>query len=769
MKSLGRLAGILLALTFLMPFSSGLKAQSQGTVNLKFTVKDNQGRPMVDTPVEFIEINSRKQIIKKTNAEGTVTQTFNEGRYWQINVKDIRNFYFWQFEVTPGKRMNLNKRVTYDFDRYARETRPAVDRKQLLLKTIPQKLNVDARPDKENGIVKLQIKKSKTEVLPNFPVSLTCYKLHKTFTAKTNPAGYATFQVPINQEYEIDIDGINSYEYVDLPNKPMWRQTKTFIYSPTIVKEKVVRDTVEQFLTPDQKGTSGSVIAAITFKGGPDKVWRNEPVFLEVLGEKKWYRGKTDQNGQVRFLLPKGKRYMIHGRYEFDLDVVDLRRRRGIGYSNKSVVYRPKEKYQYPEKYIPNPTQLVVDAFQNFLEKQYANLKPADAVSSNIQFGGPINALSKEAVLRLAFVSDAEGAKDLAPPLNISLVIDKSGSMSGHDRIDQLKLSLIEFVKRLRPNDIISLVIFEDFETVLVPAKAVGNSKARLIQLIERIEADGGTDIFEGLKAGYSELQKNYKSNYTNRLILLTDGYDGTPIEDFAKLQEPYTAKGMECSAVGVGEDYNLALLQLLATKGGGFIEHVGDARGIQEVFLKQIGSMLYPVAKNVTVDVTYNKHLQYKQLYGFPVKERSGNHLKIKLKNAYNGLNQLAFLRFNLIDPTPEIVNQPVVVKVRYTDIRTKKVVETVTEVKLEWSEASGELELLAAQNEKKMYTIAVMNQSLKAMSDKFHSGDLAGARTALEDGLATLKKVNPNSDEDLASLREELEKYLDILVNQR
>lgn len=769
MKSFGRMAGFVLVLMLFAQFGTELQAQSNGTVNLNLTLKDNQGKPLVDTPVEFIEINSRKQIIKNTGPDGSVSQTFDEGRYWQINVKDIRDYYFWQFEVTPGKKMTLSKRVTYDFDNYARETRPAVDRKQLLLKTVPQKLSVDATPDKENGIVKLQVMQSKTEVLANFPIALTCYKLHKTFTATTNPAGYATFKVPIGQEYEIDIDGIDSYEYVDLPNKPMWRQTKSFIYAPTIVKEKIVRDTVEQFLTLDQTGTSGSVIANITFKGGPDKIWRNEPVFLEVLGEKRVYRGKTDQNGQVTFLLPKGKRYMIHGRYEFDLDVIDLRRRRGIGYSNKSVTYRPQEKYQYPEKFIPNPEQLVVDAFDKFLTNLYPMLSPEDAISPNIKFGGPINAQSKEAVLRLAFVSDADGSKDLAPPLNIALVIDKSGSMSGHDRIDQLKLSLVEFVQRLRPTDIVSLVIFEGFETVLIPAKPIGNDKAHLIQLIERIEANGGTDIFKGLKAGYAELQKSYNSKYTNRLILLTDGYDGTPIEDFVGLQKPFTEKGIECSAVGVGQDYNMALLQILATAGGGFMEHVGDAMGMRDVFLKQIGSMLYPVATDVTVEVSYNKHLQYKQLYGFPVKERSGNRLKIKLKNAYAGLNQLAFLRFNVIDPKPEIVAEPVTVKIRYTDLRTKSVVEKVTEVKLEWSEATGELELLAEAQEKKMYTIAVMNQSLKAMSDKFHSGDLAGARTALEDGLASLKKVNPKSDEDLDKLREELEKYLDILVNQR
>jgi Mg-chelatase subunit ChlD len=523
-------------------------------------------------------------------------------------------------------------------------------------------------------------------------------------------------------------------------------------------------------LDPAQEGTSGSVIAHVTLKGGPDGVWRNERVYLEVLGEHKWYRGKTDQNGQVTFLLPKGKKYMIHGTFEFDLDVLDLRRRRGIGYSNKTVRYTPQEKYQYPERFIPKPEQLVVDAFSRYLEKQFTPPANDNAVNTLAQWGSPVNANSQEAVLRLAWVTGEEVDKAGAPPLNIALVIDKSGSMAGHDRIDQLKLSMLEFVAAMRKVDVISLIIFEDFETVLVPAQPIGEDKARILQLIERIEADGGTNIFKGLQAGYKEVQKNNKAGSTNRVILLTDGYDGTPVEDFVAMQKPYTAKGLECSAVGVGESYNLALLQQLATLGGGLLEHVGDARGMREAFVSQLNSVLYPIAKNLEVEITYNKHLEYKQLMGFPLTEKSGNRLKMKLKNMYAGLNQLAFIRFKVIQPDPSIQAEAVIIKLRYTDLRTGKVVEQITEAPLQWSEGSGELELQFAQNEKKMYAIAVMNASLKAMSDKFHAGDLAGAKAAINDGLASLQKTFPNTeDADLRALRYQLDSYLDVLVKQK
>lgn len=756
----------LLALTA----SHTLAQQPQGNLDFTLTLLDHQGKPMVATEVEFVETQTRERARKKTGAEGKLTHRFTTGRFWQINVLQVRDYFFWQFEVTPGRNSHMSKTITYDFKRYERETRPTVDRTQLALQTVPQTYGPDAKPTAGLGIVRLEISKASDQPLLNYPVAITCYKLRKTFTTKTNAAGIATFMVPLDQEYEIDMDAIHSFDYVDLPNLPGYRATRRFTYEPTVIKEKVVRDTVEQFLDPGQQGTSSAVIVHLTLRGGPDGAWRSEPIFLEVLGERRWYRGRTDQAGVATFLLPKGKKYMVHGRYERDLDVVDLSRRRGIGYSNKSVRYQPQDKYQFPEHYIPKPEQLVVDAFSKFLERQYPAPANDAAVNTLAQWATAINASSQEAILRLAWVAGQDAEKGLAPPLNLALVIDKSGSMAGHDRMDQLKLSLIDFVRSLRETDVLSLTIFEDFETVLFPAQPIGQDRARIIQLIERIEADGGTNILKGMTTGYQELQKHLKPQRTNRLILLTDGYDGTPVEDFIAMQKPHTARGMECSAVGVGEDYNAALLQQLATLGGGLLEHVGDARGMRAAFVDQLGAVLYPLAQDVQVEITFSKHLEYRQLMGYPLVEQASNRLRLRLKNVYAGLNQLAFLRFKVLDPTPAIQGEPVTIRLRYTDLRTRQVVEQTTQAPLQWTEGTGQLELQLEQQEKKMYAIAVMNASLKAMSDKFHSGDLTGAKAALNDGLASLQKTFPQAqDTDIATLKAQLEHYLDILVQQR
>jgi Ca-activated chloride channel family protein len=738
----------------------------QGQLDLELTVLDSKGKPLAQTEIEFLEIHARTRILKTTDAEGKVSLVLNSGRYWQINILEIRDYYFWQLELTPGRKSNLRKTITYSYERYERETRAPVDRVALGITKETQRYTVDQKATKEMSVIKLTVLKADDGPLANYPVALTCYALKKTFEARTNPAGIATFFVPKNQEYDIDIDGIESYNFVDIGNADFYTANKRITYEPTVVDEKMVRDTIVQKLPTGAAGTSARVFATVTLRGGPDGNWANEPVYLDELGSKKVYKGVTNLNGEIEFLLPKGKAYMIHGRYERDLDVIDLRRRRGVGYANKSVRYKPSDRLQFPEKYIPTPEALFITPFDRFITQQYPGPTDGSMIRGQFEWGNKINANSKEAVLKLAFTGGQSEELARATPLNISLVIDKSGSMAGHDRMDQLKLSLQAFVDQLRPEDVVSLITFEDFETVIIPAQKVGANKERFKHAIYMLEANGGTNIFKGLMEGYQQVSKNHKPGITNRVILLTDGYGVTPPSEILAAQKPYTEKGIECSAVGVGEDYNVALLQLLAT--GGLIEHVGESADLQRVFTREISSLLYPVAENVEVTVEFPARLKYKQLHGYPLAEKSSNRLKLKLRNFYRGLSQLALLHFTLENPDPSLEKEPVKVKLKYRDLAQKRTVETVTEVPLEWSDQGGNLLLMMEQHDQKILAIATMNQTLKVMSDAFAAGDVPKARKALEDGLAEFEKIYPHApDEDLKALRQEVQGYLDILAN--
>jgi hypothetical protein len=372
-------------------------------------------------------------------------------------------------------------------------------------------------------------------------------------------------------------------------------------------------------------------------------------------------------------------------------------------------------------------------------------------------------------VLNISLTASTSADMAKSKPLNVAFVVDKSGSMAGDERMGNLIKSLLAFVERLRPQDIVSLVVFDDVDMLVIPARAIGTEKRKVLDAIVRLEAGGGTYIAKGLSAGYKELMKNFLPAYSNRLILLSDGYGGEPVEETLGAQKPYAAKGAECTAVGIGEDYNVALLKQLASSGGGLIEHVGDPNKLQEVFLSQLSAVLYPSAQDLELEVNFNKHLEYTQFYGQKLVEQAPGRLRLKMKDMYSGLSQLAFIRFRVLNPQPGIQNEPVVLKVKYKNVSTGVIERLEEKIPLVWSEASGELELLFDENERKMYAVAVMNQSLKVMAEKFHTGDLQAAKAALTDALETLKKVYPGAgDEDLNALRNEMELYFDIIAKQ-
>lgn len=340
--------------------------------------------------------------------------------------------------------------------------------------------------------------------------------------------------------------------------------------------------------------------------------------------------------------------------------------------------------------------------------------------------------------------------------------------MAGYDRIENLKASLADFITHLRAKDIVSIVIFNGEHSTVIPAQEIGDDKQILLKEISRIDADGGTVIYTGLEEGYQQVQKNYKKNRTNRVVLLTDGYGSVRVDSIVSMSKTYNNLGIECSAVGVGEDYNFALLRLLASNGGGLINLVYDANNLNDAFTNEMKSVLAPVARNAKVEVIYNDKIVFSQLLGQEVIEKGTNKISMKLKDFYAGLDQHALVKFKLDKPSKEIENEPIIIKTRYFDLGANKVIESKIQAHLKWSDDDGRLELIIDQHEKKLYAIAIMNQTLKAMSDAFQNKDNETAKRVLKETIADIQDLYPEAKEtDVKKLYIQLEEYYAILAN--
>ena len=106
-------------------------------------------------------------------------------------------------------------------------------------------------------------------------------------------------------------------------------------------------------------------------------------------------------------------------------------------------------------------------------------------------------------------------------PLNLCLILDHSGSMNGRP-LETVKKAANRLVDKLQTGDRLSVVVFDHRAKVLIPNQFIDN-REQIKQQINRLTADGGTAIDEGMRLGIEELAKG-KQETVSQAFLLTDG-----------------------------------------------------------------------------------------------------------------------------------------------------------------------------------------------------------------------------------------------------
>ena len=157
-------------------------------------------------------------------------------------------------------------------------------------------------------------------------------------------------------------------------------------------------------------------------------------------------------------------------------------------------------------------------------------------------------------------------SKDKRAPVNVAIVLDKSGSMEG-DKIAKAKDAAIAAIGRLGSDDIVSVVAYDSTVQVIVPATKLSD-KESVIEQIRRIEAGGSTALFAGVSKGADELRKFLDKNRVNRVILLSDGLANVGPQspsELGALGASLMKEGISVSTMGLGLDYNEDLMTKLA------------------------------------------------------------------------------------------------------------------------------------------------------------------------------------------------------------
>jgi Ca-activated chloride channel homolog len=210
---------------------------------------------------------------------------------------------------------------------------------------------------------------------------------------------------------------------------------------------------------------------------------------------------------------------------------------------------------------------------------------------------------SSKAIVRLVLRPRADDPSQRIPA-NVALVVDTSGSMAGKP-LEDARAAALALVRSLTDDDKLSLVVFGSRAELLQPtAELDAETRASIEQKLAAMEARGTTDLAAGLTTGLEQVERALTPEGINRVVLVGDGIpnDATPIQG---LVDRARARGITITALGLGLDYDEALMGRIARGSGGKFHHVEDSTKVAGFLRDEVLRLQGSLAKNTVLELT--------------------------------------------------------------------------------------------------------------------------------------------------------------------
>lgn len=223
-------------------------------------------------------------------------------------------------------------------------------------------------------------------------------------------------------------------------------------------------------------------------------------------------------------------------------------------------------------------------------------------------------------------------------PLNLSLVIDRSGSMAGEKMRNAINAAKY-IVDQLGEGDFLSVVIYDSKVDLLIPTTNVINKHA-IKDKLDAITDRGGTNLMGGEMMGFEQVKKNYRSGYINRVLLLSDGQANEGITDVHQIErivrQQNTTYGVSVSTFGLGSDYNEDLMTAMAESATGNYYFISNAEQVASIFKKELNGISEVVAQNTKITITLPDNVNVDQVYGHRY-DQVGRQLTVYLHDVFS------------------------------------------------------------------------------------------------------------------------------------
>lgn len=358
-----------------------------------------------------------------------------------------------------------------------------------------------------------------------------------------------------------------------------------------------------------------------------------------------------------------------------------------------------------------------------------------------------------EYTLQIGVSSEAVVTENRAP-MNITLVLDESGSMGGH-AMDMLKETCRAIAASLKVGDTVSMVTWDTSNALVLGGYQVdGPNDATLLAEIEALEAGGGTDLHGGLEAGYQLAEQVFDPERINRIVLISDGGANAGITDIDIISEhagSNNGDGIYMVGVGVGTagSYNDELMDTVTDAGKGASVFINDEAEAWKHFNEGFVSTMSVAVRDVQVRLDLPPGFEVVKFSG---EEISGDPSEVEPQHLAPNDTMVFHQQIETCAPDLVADDTPITVAVQYMDPATFEVrEETVT---------TTFAELLAADPAQLLKGAAVFAyaESLKSYKKAFGADESGPAIAEALSALAAAEAALPG-DADLAEIRSVLE----------
>ena len=243
----------------------------------------------------------------------------------------------------------------------------------------------------------------------------------------------------------------------------------------------------------------------------------------------------------------------------------------------------------------------------------------------------------------------AHAVKGARSPVDFALVLDRSGSMTG-EPLAKAKEAARSLVARLAPDDRLALVNFgSDARLSLATTPMDAAGKARALEEIDRIAADGGTNIGQALLAALHALDDaGRREKAVRRMVLLSDGQanEGLVGPSLIQLARTIDRDGTRVSALGLGVDFDEDLMLALADAGGGRYRYLRDADEVESALAQELEQASATAASGVTLSLQLPEGVELRELVGYRATTSRGNRLTLALSDFAAGERRRVVVR---------------------------------------------------------------------------------------------------------------------------